>query len=93
MGREINNAWFSTDTRIERYAPWYAAEVVCFYPSVFDMRGVPAGEGGKSTNMMQHFVVRLHPWFWGERVLTGRCGAGVRARREHALRPARLTSV
>ena len=43
IGREVNNAWFSTDTRIERYAPWYAAEVVCFYPSVFDVRGVPAG--------------------------------------------------
>lgn len=56
LGREINNAWFSTDSRIERYAPWYAAEVVCLYPSVFDTRGVAAGESKLSTNLMQHFV-------------------------------------
>lgn len=56
MGREINNAWFSSDSRIERYAPWYAAEIVCLYPSVFDVRGVAAGEGKLSTNLMQHFV-------------------------------------
>jgi hypothetical protein len=56
LGREVNNAWFSTESRIERYAPWYAAEVVALYPSVFDVRGVPAGEGKLSTNLMQHFV-------------------------------------
>lgn len=56
LGREVNNPWYSTESRIERYAPWYAAEVVCFYPSVFDTRGVSAGPGNLSTSMMQHFA-------------------------------------
>jgi hypothetical protein len=56
LGRELNNAWFSTDSRIQRYAPWYAAEVVCLYPSVFDVRGVSAWQDKLSTNLMQHFV-------------------------------------
>jgi hypothetical protein len=56
MGREMNNAWYSSGSRIDRYAPWYAAQVVVFYPSVFDVRGVRAGPGGQLTNFMQHFT-------------------------------------
>ena len=56
MGREINDAWYGTESRIERYAPWYAAKVVVFYPSVFDVRGVRAGPGHRLTNFMLHFT-------------------------------------
>eukprot|EP01043_Picozoa_sp_COSAG02_P011526 COSAG02_NODE_424_length_22575_cov_79.088361_22_plen_501_part_00 len=56
MGREMNNAWYGTGSRVERYAPWNAAQVVVFYPSVFDVRGVHAGPGDRLTNFMQHFV-------------------------------------
>ncbi len=38
------------------FAPWRFAEVVMFYPSVFDLRSVSAGPGKTSTVMMQHFV-------------------------------------
>ena len=36
--------------------PENLAEVVCLYPSVFDLRSAPAGPQNRSTVMMQHFV-------------------------------------
>jgi hypothetical protein len=56
MGNEINQGWFGDVERQDRYAAWRYAEVVCMYPSVFDVRGIAAGPGGKSTNLMQHFA-------------------------------------
>lgn len=38
------------------FAPWRYAQVVLFYPSVFDLRSVPAGPAEKSTVMLQHFA-------------------------------------
>ena len=54
LGNEVNNPWYGD--RPDRYAPWNAAEVIAFYPSVFDTRGLPAGPDGKSTHVMEHFV-------------------------------------
>lgn len=42
--------------RENMFAPWRYAQVVMFYPSVLDVRSLPAGPDGKSTIMMQHFV-------------------------------------
>ena len=42
--------------REKMFAPWRFAQVVMFYPSVLDLRSLPAGPDGKSTIMMQHFV-------------------------------------
>jgi len=36
IGRELNNSWFGD--RPVRFAPWNAAEVVCFWPPAFDKR-------------------------------------------------------
>lgn len=36
LGREINHPWFGD--RSERFAPWHAAKVVCFWPPPFDKR-------------------------------------------------------
>lgn len=42
--------------RENMFAPWRYAQVVMFYPSVFDLRSVPAGPDEKSTVMLQHFA-------------------------------------
>jgi len=36
LGRELNSSWFGD--RPERFAPWNAAKVVCFYPGPGDKR-------------------------------------------------------
>jgi len=46
LGREINNAWYGTPERAERFAPWHLAKIVIFYPQPF----------GKSPHWGQHFV-------------------------------------
>lgn len=56
MGREINTPWFGQGVQAARYAPWGAAQLVLFYPSVFDVRGRASGPENRSTNLMQHFV-------------------------------------
>ena len=54
FGREVNNPWYGL--RPENYAPWNAAKVILFYPSIFDLRSPAAGPGNKSTVAMQHFA-------------------------------------
>ena len=49
LGRELNNPWFGLHP--ERYAPWDAAKVVCFYPAPFDPRTPAWGK---------HFVAYVH---------------------------------
>jgi hypothetical protein len=56
FGAEINTPWFGEEGREQMFAPWRHAEVVCLYPSVFDLRSAPAGQDNRSTVMMQHFV-------------------------------------
>ena len=56
FGQEINIPWYGEAGRENMFAPWRFAEVVMFYPSVFDLRSVAAGPGKASTVMMQHFV-------------------------------------
>jgi hypothetical protein len=56
FGAEINTAWFGAPGREQLFAPWRYAEVVCLYPSVFDLRSTPAGPSNLSTVIMQHFV-------------------------------------
>ena len=56
FGAELNIPWFGEPGREAMFAPWRHAEVVVFFPSVFDWRSTVAGQDGKSTAMMQHFV-------------------------------------
>ena len=56
FGAEINIPWYGEAGREQMFAPWRYAEVVCLYPSVFDLRSAPAGPQNRSTVMMQHFV-------------------------------------
>ena len=36
------------------FAPWGAAQVVCLYPSILDLRASPTPDG--STSMVDHFA-------------------------------------
>jgi hypothetical protein len=56
FGAEVNRPWYGAIGREEMFAPWRFAQVVLLYPSVFDLRSLPAGPNGTSTIMMQHFV-------------------------------------
>ena len=56
LGTEINIGWYGEPGREQMFSPWRFAEVICFYPSIFDLRSKPAGPGGQSTVMMQHFL-------------------------------------
>jgi hypothetical protein len=46
LGAEVNNAWYGSPERSERFAPWNMAKVAIFYPEPF----------GRSIHWPEHFV-------------------------------------